>query len=141
MKLFDPGFLLKAAMIILLLSLVMIAEIFLIQFISGYLGTYFTLAVVAATGLGGLFFCFRDVSTIIGLVRTRAADGEFPDREMVSLAGAIIVGVMLLLPGFITDFLALIGFFPVIKTLYGRIATRGRSGKMHEIYEYLKIYE
>lgn len=141
LKLLDTGFLLKAAIVLLLLSLVGIGEIFLIQFISEFWGAYFTLALVAATGLAGLFLCYRDVSVIIHQIKESAADGEFPGREMVSLAGAIAGALLLLIPGFITDFIGLISFFPVIKTLIGRIITRKQSGRMHELYEYLKIYE
>jgi UPF0716 protein FxsA len=141
LKLLDTGFLLKTALVLLLLSLVLIGEIFLIQFISEYWGAYFTLALAAATGLAGLFLCFRDISVIIHLIKDKAADGEFPDREMVSLAGALAGGILLLMPGFITDFIGIISFFPVIKTLIGRIITMNQSGRMHELYEYLKIYE
>jgi len=141
LKLLDTGFLLKTALVLLLLSLVLIGEIFIIQFISEFWGAYFTLALAAATGLAGLFLCFRDVSVIIHMIRGRASDGEFPDKEMVSLAGAIACGLLLLLPGFVTDFFGIIGFFPVIKTLFGKVITRNQGGRMHELYEYLKIYE
>ena len=141
LKLLDTGFLLKTALFLLLLSLVLIGEIFLIQLISEFWGAYFTLALVAVTGLAGLFMCFRDVSVIISQIKEKAADGEFPEREMVSLSGAIAGALLLLLPGFITDFIGLISFFPVIKTVLGRIITRGQGGRMHELYEYLRIYE
>ncbi|MBI9107263.1 MAG: FxsA family protein [Spirochaetales bacterium] len=141
LKLLDTGFLLKIAFVLLLLSLVFIGEFFVVLFISEFWGAYFTLAVVALTGLAGLFLSFRDVSVIIHLIRDKAGEGEFPEKEMVSLSGAIAGGLLLILPGFITDFLGIISFFPVIKTLYGKIITLKQGGRMHELYEYLKIYE
>ena len=141
MKLMDPGFLFKFAAILLLVSLVFIAEIFLIQFVGGLIGSYFTLAVVALTGLAGLFLSYYDISSIITVLKEKAADGEFPEREMFSFSGALLGGLFLLIPGFLTDFLGLIALFPVVKMLYGRVLLHGRADSMHELYEYLRIYE
>lgn len=141
LKLFDPGFILKTAFILLLFSLILLGEIFLIQFVSEYWGRYFTLALAAATGLAGLFLCYRDISSIIALIKAKAADGEFPGKEMSSLAGAFVGALFLIFPGFITDILGIISFLPIVRNLYGKAVTVNKSDLMHELYEYMKVYD
>ena len=137
----DSGFILKTALLLLLLSLLMIGEIYLIQFISEFWGTYFTLAITALTGLVGLGFSFRDVLVLIKAVKAGSAAGSYPEKELILLSGSIIGGILLLIPGFLTDCLGFLGFFPVVRGLYGRLFTRNRRGNMNELYEYLKLYE
>ena len=141
LKFFDPGFILKAAFIILGLSLIILGEIFIIQFVGGFWGVYFTLAVAASTGLIGLFFSFREVAGRIRLIKDGVINGEYSEKDMVQLAGAILGGGMLLLPGFVTDFFGILSFFPVIRSLYGYAITRGFSSRFSEAYEYLRLYD
>ncbi len=141
LKFLDPGFVLKAAFIILGLSLVVLGEIFIIQFISGFLGVYFTLAVAALTGIIGLFLSYNEISSRIKLIREGVSEGVYSEKDMVQLAGALFGGLLLLLPGFITDFIGAISFFPVIRMLYGRLITRNISSKLSEAYEYLRLYD
>lgn len=141
LKFFDPGFILKAAFVILALSLVALGEIFIIQYISSFWGVYFTLALTASTGLIGLFFSYREVAGRIRLIRAGVVDGEYSEKDMIQLAGAILGGILLLFPGFFTDFLGIISFFPVIKSLFGRIMTKNISSRISEAYEYLRLYD
>lgn len=141
LRFFDPGYILKAAFIILGLSIIVLGEIFIIQYISGYWGVYFTLAAAAATGLISLFFSYREIAGRIRIIREGVVDGEYSEKDMIQLAGAIIGGFMLLLPGFITDFFGLISFFPVVRALIGRLVTINIRGRMPEAYEYLRLYD
>ena len=141
LKLFDAGYILRAGMILLGLSLVVLGEFFIIDFISGYWGVYFTLALAAFTGLAGVFLSYRETAARISLIKAEVSEGEYSERDMVQLAGAIVSGLLLLMPGFVTDFFGAIGFFPVIRMLYGRAATWKLTPGLSEIYEYLKLYD
>lgn len=137
----DTGFILKSAFILLLISIIPLAEIMLIQFLGEFLGIYFTLAVAAVTGLAGLFLAYRDIRGIVKQIRIKSAEGLYPGREMLSLAGALFGGIMLICPGFITDFIGALSFFPVIRTLAGRFITRNMEPRLREAYEYMRLYE
>ena len=141
LKFLDPGFILKTAIVLLGLSLIGLGEFFIIELISGFWGVYFTLAVAAASGLAGLFLSYREINTIIGIIREGVSEGVYSEKEMVQLAGALFGGLLLLFPGFITDVFGAISFFPVIRMLYGRIITRKVSSQLNELYEYLRLYD
>jgi UPF0716 protein FxsA len=128
-------------MILIGLSLIVLAEIFFIEFVGELWGIYFTLAVAALTGLAGLFFSYREISTRITIIRDGVSEGVYPEKEFIQLAGAIVVGLLLLMPGFVTDFIGAIGFFPVIRGLYGKIITARMGNRLNELYEYLKLYD
>ncbi len=141
LKLLDSGFILKTGIVLLGLSVIVLGEFFIIDFISGFLGLYFTLAVAAVTGLAGLLLSYREIAIRIRLIKDEASDGVYTQKEMVQLAGAIVSGLLLIIPGFLTDFFGAIGFFPVIRVLYGKIATRNFKHRISEIYEYLRLYD
>ena len=141
LKLFDSGYILRTGMVLLGLSLVVLGEFFLIYFISGFWGVYFTLAVAAVTGLIGVFLSYREIASRIAMVKKGVSEGVFLEKDMVQLAGAIVSGLLLLLPGFVTDLFGAIGFFSVIRFGYGRIATWRMTPKLNEIYEYMRLYD
>ena len=143
LKFLDPGFILKSAMILLGLSLIVLGEFFLIEFISGFWGVYFTLALSAVTGLVGLILSYREITARISIINEGVSDGVYSEKEMVQLAGAIIGGLLIIFPGFITDFFGAISFFPVIRMLYpaGRIATVKMGSQLNELYEYMRLYD
>ena len=141
MKLFDSGFIFRAGMVLLGLSLVILGEFFLVEFISGFWGVYFTLAVAAVTGLAGVFLSYREIAARITLIKQGVIDGIFLEKDMIQLAGAIVAGLLLLLPGFITDFFGALGFFSVVRMLYGRLATYRLSPKLNMIYEHMRLYD
>ena len=141
LKLFDSGFIFRAGMVLLGLSLIILGEFFLLEFLSGFWGIYFTLALAAATGLAGVFLSYREISARIALVKQGVVDGVFLEKDMIQLAGAIVAGLFLLLPGFITDVFGALGFFSVVRSLYGRLATWKMSPKLNKIYEYMRLYD
>lgn len=141
LKLLDTGFIFKAGMVLLGLSVAVLGEFFIISLISGFWGIYFTLAVAAVTGLAGVFLSYREIAARISLIKEMVSDGVFSEKELIQLAGAIVSALLLLLPGFVTDFFGAIGFFPVIRMVYGRIATWRMTPKLNEIYEYMRLYD
>lgn len=141
LKLLDPGFILKTGMVLLGLSLVVLGEMFLLDFISSFWGIYFTLAVAALTGLTGLFFSYRELSARISVIKDCVNEGIYSEKDFIQLAGAVAGALLLLIPGFITDFFGAVSFFPVIRMFYGKLITVKMGGQLNEIYEYLKLYD
>ncbi|MDC7226198.1 MAG: FxsA family protein [Spirochaetales bacterium] len=141
LKLLDTGFIFRLCMILLALSLVVLGEFFLMDFISGFWGIYFTLALAASTGLAGVFLSYREITARITLIKESVSEGVYSEKDMIQLIGSIAAALLLLLPGFITDFFGIIGFFPVIRMIYGKGATLGMRAKLRETYEYLRLYD
>jgi UPF0716 protein FxsA len=92
-------------------------EIGLFVTIGGAIGLWATLAIVLATGVLGVL-CMRPSLVI---ARTQKGIGDPRDMLMNAARGSMtmLAGVLLFLPGFLTDVLGLILLFPPVQTLFG----------------------
>ena len=136
----DRNYLLKFLYLSLFYSLVPLGEMVLILYLRNYVGLYLLIAAICATGLLGLGFAWRQISTVLGRLKAQVHDGQYPAHEYADLAGAIVGSILLLTPGFVTDFLGLMFFFPFLRRAVGRRVTRKMDGRLKELYEYLKLY-
>jgi len=141
MHLFKKEFILKLLLLALLYSIIPLSETLLILHLGGIFGNYLVLAVAATTGLIGLLVAYGEVEVIIKLIKTKLKEGIYPGKEFISLAGVLTGGLLLLTPGFITDSLGFLLFFPFFRNLVGRIITSRMENSLKDIYEYLKLYE
>lgn len=141
MKLFQKEFILKLLLIILLYSLIPLSETFLILHLGDIFGNYLVLAIVAATGLLGVLIAFNEINQILKTIKHKLREGIYPGKEFISLAGVFTGGLLLLTPGFITDFLGFLLFMPVLRNSVGKMITSKMEKNLKEIYEYLKLYE
>jgi len=141
MHLFQKDFILKLLLLALLYSIIPLSETFLLFHLGGIIGNYLVLAVAAATGLLGLIIAFNEISAILKSLKIKIKDGTYPGKEFISMAGVLTGGLLLLTPGFITDSLGFLLFFPVFRNGVGMIITSKMENRLKEIYEYLKLYE
>ena len=118
-----------------------ILEIFLILYLGGKLGNYLTLALAASTGLVGVLVALTRLRETVTRLRAKIRAGEYPGHEFVEVAGLLCGGVMLLTPGFFTDFFGFLLFVPVVRNRVGRLITNRADAELKEIYEYLKLYD
>jgi UPF0716 protein FxsA len=137
----DKGFVLKLFLLLLLFSLFPIAEVLLFFHVGAEFGNYFVLACAVGTGLLGLAVATRQAWKIITRIRTKTKDGEYPRRDVQYLAGILVAGFFLLIPGFITDFLGLLFLLPLFRNPLGRGITRSMEPRLKQAYEYLKVYD
>lgn len=138
---FDKGFVLKSLFIILLISLIPLAEIVLLFRLGSSWGMYLVLSCAAATGFLGLFIIFSEAGKTIDQVKVKVKDGYYPQREFADFAGICISGLCLLSPGFITDAVGLLFLFPALRNAAGRVVTKRIPDRLKELYEYLKLYD
>lgn len=141
LRLVDRGFLLKLLMLTMLYSLLPIGEIALLFYLRDYLGNYLTLALVVGTGLVGLFFAVPRVSSTLRALKRRIRDGEYPEQQFRSLAGIMIGSLLMVTPGFISDVIGFLFFFPMVGRLVGAIVTRRMKDQLKELYQYVKLYD
>ncbi len=140
-RFFDREFIVKLLLVVLLYSLLPLAEIVLILFVGDMIGKYLTLAVTASTGLLGVLLAMRQLRGLVGAARASIRDGVYPGNEFVEIAGILIGSVLLMTPGFITDALGLLMFVPAVRRAAGRMVTRRLQRHLTEVYEYLRLYD
>jgi len=142
LRFLDRTFVTKVMLLALLYSLLPLAEIFLLMaYVGDRIGTYLTLALAAAVGLAGLLLTLRAFYRNLEALSSKIRAGVYPEQEFVALIGILIAGLLLLTPGFITDFLGFLLFLPALRDALGRLVARLLRIDLKELYEYLKLSE
>lgn len=139
LRLFESGFVSRLFLILLLVSIPGIADGYILLTLGEEFGKYVLLAVSAMTGFVALFFVLTAVAGTLSLIKRNIATGIYPKREYARLAGVLLAGVLLILPGFFTDAVGLLIYIPPIRLLVGLALTSRYSAFLQEAYEYLKI--
>ncbi len=102
-----------------------IIEIALFVVVGQAIGLWPTIAAVIGAGLiGAMLLRWQGVQTLMA-ARRAAAAGQMPAREMANVMLIAIAGFLLLLPGFLSDILALLLLVPPVRTaIIGLFAAR-----------------
>ncbi len=137
----DREFLFRLLFALLLYSIVPLSEIFLFLWLGELVGNYLILAIAAVVGLGGVLIAMREIQTTLECLRARIRRNEYPGREFMDLAGILVGGLLLLTPGFITDFVGFLLFLPFFRRAVGGAITRRLDRSLREVYEYLRLEE
>ncbi len=99
-------------LVLLVLLGLPVAEIWLMIEIGGEIGALPTVALILGTAaLGALLFRVQGLATL-ARVRTDLDRGVTPVGELLSGLGLLFAGLLLLIPGFLTDAFGLILFIP-----------------------------
>jgi UPF0716 protein FxsA len=137
----------RLVVIALLLGLP-IAELVVIVLAGDWLGAGPTLALLLAAAVAGVLILRRHGPAAARRVRDALRRGETPVAEAFDTAAIFLAGVLLIVPGFITDLVALVLLLPPARALLrgvlgallaGKVETRfhARSrtieGEFHEI--------
>lgn len=102
-------------LILLAILVLPIVEIFLLVQAGALLGFIPTLLLIVATGvLGVQLFRIQGLATWLRL-QACLARGEPPTRELVEGPLVLLGGILLLLPGFLTDVLGLLCLWPATR--------------------------
>jgi UPF0716 protein FxsA len=139
--LLDRDAVLRLLLFLLLYSVVPLAEILLLIYLGGLMGSYLVLAVAASTGFVGVFVAYGELRSNIARLRRSVAEGRLPTTEFVNVAGILVGALFLLSPGFITDCLGLLLFLPPVRRRIGLLLIRRLRINVKELYEYLHLYD
>lgn len=102
-------------LLFLLLLLLPIIEIYLLVKVGGVIGALSTVALVLFTAaLGALLMRLQGLA-VMSRVQRMAQQGEPPTAPMLEGLVILLSGAMLLLPGFFTDVLGLLGLLPPLR--------------------------
>jgi UPF0716 protein FxsA len=101
----------------LIFAIIPIIEIWLLIRVGSVIGALPTVAILIAISMTGAWLARSQGFTIIGAIRDELAAGRMPAAHI--LDGAIIMagGILLLTPGFFTDFIGLFFLIPSTRQL------------------------
>ena len=108
-----------------LLLFIPILEIAVFIMVGGQIGVISTLGMILVTAiLGSILLRIQGFATL-ARIQEQSKDGAIPGKELVSGVMIMIAGVLLLTPGFVTDSIGFLLFFPPFRQfLWSSIASK-----------------
>jgi UPF0716 protein FxsA len=132
-------FFFKLILILLLYSLVPLAEIFLFIYLGELIGNYLVLVLAAVAGMGGALIAFSQAQGAMERLKAQLRAGRYPGPEFADLAGVIVSGILLITPGFITDLCGYLLMIPALRDGLRGILKSKLEKSFKEIYQYLRL--
>ncbi len=104
--------------ILLLIILIPIIEIYLFIEIGGQIGAFNTISLIFITAFVGVLYARYEGFNTLKSGMTQLVRNELPVYEIVSGAALAFAALLLIIPGFATDFLGLLIIFPYTRKLF-----------------------
>ena len=102
---------------ILLILLVPIVEIYLFIKIGSQIGAFNTISLILITAIIGIYYArYEGLNTLRSGI-SQMIKNEMPIYEIISGAAIAFAAILMILPGFLTDFLGIIIIFPWTRKL------------------------
>ena len=139
LKFFDKNYILKTFYLILLLSILLIVDFYIALRLSRYINGYLLIFFLSLSGFIGLVLGFFRVRSMLKSILLNVNKGIFDEKSLYSYFGSIFGCVLLILPGFVTDFLGLVLLVSLMKSMIGRIILNPYQNNLKTIYEYLRL--
>ena len=117
---------------LILIILVPILEIYLFIKLGSHIGAFNTISLILLTAIIGVWYArYEGFNTLKSGIK-QIIQNEIPIYEMISGAALALAALLLILPGFATDFLGLLIIFPPTRKLF--------FGKLSKKYSKKKNY-
>ena len=116
--------------LILLFTLLPLAELSLLLRIGEWLGAGPTVGLVIATGIVGAWLARREGLRTWGRVQADLAAGKMPGEELLHALLVFIAGVVLVTPGVLTDLAGLVLLVRPAREIVARRVRRRLAGQM-----------
>src|SRR5215468_6334922 len=104
----------------LLFILVPLLELYILIKIGSYLGAFQTVALLVLTAMLGFLLARFEGLRKLHQIRQSLAQGIVPAEEMVDGVLIFVGGILLIIPGVLTDLFALILLIPYTRTVFKR---------------------
>lgn len=108
------------ATLFLLFALVPIIEIWLLIKTGRVIGALPTVAILLVISMTGAYLARSQGFKVIGAIRDELAAGRMPGAHILDGAMILVGAVLLLTPGFFTDFIGLLFLIPATRTFLKR---------------------
>lgn len=141
LRFFDKAYVTRLFLLLLLFSILMLADGYLLVEAADRFGVFMALGIAASVGLAGMVVVLLAVDAAIEHVRERVRHGKYPKKEYAELAALVVAGLLILIPGFCTDALAVLLYLPPLRRLSGGLIVRPFRSRLKDVYEYLKLSE
>ena len=105
---------------LLLCALVPLIEIYLLMKIATAMGALNTIALVIVSALLGVMLARREGLRTMQQISDSLERGAIPAEEMIDTLLIFVAGILLLIPGVLTDLLAFVLLIPYTRTLFKR---------------------
>jgi UPF0716 protein FxsA len=100
--------------------LVPLLELYILIKIGGYLGAFQTVALVVFTALLGIVIVRLQGLRTLQKIRQSLSQGIVPAEELVDGVLIFVGGILLIIPGVLTDLFALVLLIPYSRTIFKR---------------------
>jgi UPF0716 protein FxsA len=117
----------------LLLSIILIPalEIYLFIKIGSQIGAFNTVLLIFITAIVGIYYAKYEGLNTIKSGFIQAIKNEVPAYEMISGAAIAFAAILLIIPGFATDFLGFLFIFPLTrKIIFGNLSKKFKKNKV-----------
>ena len=104
--------------ILLLIILIPIIEIYLFIEIGGQIGAFNTISLIFITAFVGVLYARYEGFNTLKSGMTQLVRNELPVYEIISGAALAFAALLLIIPGFATDFLGLLIILPLTRKLF-----------------------
>ena len=119
--------------LLLLLISIPIIEIYLFIKIGSHVGAFNTISLVFITAFLGVIYARYEGFNTLRSGMSQIVKNESPVYEIISGAALAFAALLLILPGFATDFLGLLIIFPPTrKLILKKVSTKQRPNNLNE---------
>ena len=120
---------------ILMIILIPIIEIYLFIKIGAQIGALITILLIFFTAIVGVFYARYEGFNTLRSAINQLLKNEVPFYEIISGAALAVAAFLLILPGFLTDFVGLLIIFPPTRKLFFKKFTTKYSKKKKNFIE------
>ena len=116
---------------LLLIILIPIVEIYLFIKIGSQIGAFTTISLIFVTAIIGVYYArYEGLNTLKSGV-TQLYKNQMPLFELMSGAALAVAALLLILPGFATDFLGFLIIFPLTRKIFFQLLSKKTKSEMH----------
>ena len=120
---------------LLLIISIPIIEIYLFIKIGSQIGAFNTILLIFMTAFFGIIYARYEGFNTLKSGMTQLVRNELPVYEIISGAALAFAALLLIFPGFATDFLGLLIIFPLTrKLIFKKVSIKKRSNKTKQDY-------
>ncbi len=124
-------------LILLALLCLPLIEIAVLITVGSKIGVLATIGLVIFTGFLGSYLLRSQGLSAFSKLRREMEAGRAPDKQLADAAMIVVAGIMLIIPGFVSDLIGIALFVPfvrnwIVKSLAGRVTVVRPAGRYRE---------
>ena len=124
--------------ILLLIILIPVIEIYLFIEIGGKIGALYTISLIFVTAFLGVFYARYEGFNTLRSGLSQMMKNELPIYEIISGAALAFASLLLIIPGFATDFVGLLMIFPPTRKLIFLKFSKNYSTKIKKKEDFIE---